>query len=101
MKIAIVGMTGIAVLALQACATLNGPEAQANAAAQAESCKMVTYYSASESLRAQNQKGIPGSDMEKTEGKLDVGRVVLNEPPVLRNSVSRSLSLPARLQRDC
>jgi hypothetical protein len=83
------------------CATLNSPEAQANAAAQAQQCKLVEYHSASEVLRTQNQRGVPGTDMEKTEGKLDIGNAKFRSNPALRDSRVVTQSIPTRLQLDC
>jgi hypothetical protein len=94
------GLAALSVVTLQGCATLNSPEAHANAAAQRQECKMVAYYSASEALRVQNEKGIPGSEMEKTEGKLDIGRLTLNEPRALGDNPP-GMSMTDRIQRTC
>ena len=91
----------VAAFVSSGCATLNGPEAQANAAAQAQQCKLVEYSSASDVLRAQNQRGVPGTAMEKTEGKLDIGDPRFRSNPALRDSRAVTQSIPTRLQLDC
>jgi hypothetical protein len=91
----------IAALASGGCATLDGPEARANAAAQKQECKLVAYSSTAERLRAQNQADVPGTDMQKTEGRLDVGSQPLRDSPQLRESRLNPVAMATRLQQDC
>jgi hypothetical protein len=97
-EVVIACLTGFAA---SGCATLNGPEAHANAAAQAQECKLVAYSSTAERLRAQNQAGVPGTAMEKTEGTLDVGSRQARNNPQLRQSRLNPVAMSDRLQRDC
>jgi hypothetical protein len=95
------GMACAAGLVCGGCATLDGPEAHANAAAQAQPCKLVAYSSTAERLRAQNQGGVPGTEMEKTEGTLAVGSEQLRSNPQLRESRLNPVAMSSRLQQNC
>ena len=95
------GALGLAALGLSGCATLNSPEAFQNAAAQQQECKVVALANGYESVRLAAKRGVDGTDMERTQGKLDIGQVVLHPPqgtastgPVLERTTSK-------LQRDC
>ena len=101
MKGLMIGALSASALALSGCATLNSEEAFPNAAAQKQECKVVTLYSASETLRLQNQKGRDGSAMERTEGSLDIGHVNLNPPRGLRSTLPPLERTTSQLQRDC
>lgn len=96
-------MCGLAVagVALAGCATLNGPEAVANADAQRTQCKVVQFDTTYQSMRMQNQKGTDGTPMQQTEGKLAIGQVKANEPRVLQNPVAPGDSITSQLQRAC
>jgi hypothetical protein len=96
-------MCGLAVagVALAGCATLNGPEAVANADAQRTQCKVVQYDTTYQSMRMQNQKGTDGTPMQQTEGQLAIGQVKANEPRVLQNPVAPGDSITSQLQRSC
>ncbi|MGH8800735.1 MAG: hypothetical protein ACREX6_00360, partial [Casimicrobiaceae bacterium] len=67
------GALALAGLALAGCETLNGPAAMANADAQRTQCKVVVVDTPYQSMRMQNQKGIDGTAMQQTEGKLAIG----------------------------
>ncbi len=95
------GSLALFALALSGCATLNGPEAYANAQDQKMQCKAVTIYTASQELRMQNQKGVDGDAMQQTAGVLDVGHVQLNEPKVLSDPVAPGNSILSQVRRDC
>ena len=101
MRSIVIGGLGVIVSALSGCATLNSEEAFQNAAAQKQECKVVTLYSASETLRLQNLKGRDGSAMEQTEGSLDIGRANLNPPRDLRTTLPKFERTTNQLQRDC
>ncbi|HSQ83002.1 MAG TPA: hypothetical protein VLU54_18030 [Casimicrobiaceae bacterium] len=95
------GTAALLLLALGGCATLNGPEAYANAKAQQTQCKVVTLSSASQELRLQNEKGTGNDAMQQTEGRLDVGHVQLNEPRILSNPVAPGESILTQVRRNC
>lgn len=95
------GSLALLALALAGCATLNGPEAYANAQAQKSECKAVTLYTASQELRMQNQKGVDGDAMQQTAGQLDIGHVQLNEPKVLSDPVAPGNSILSQVRRAC
>ena len=101
MRSIVIGGLGVVALALSGCATVNSPEAFQNAAAQKQECKVVTLYSASETLRLQNQKGRDGSAMEQTAGSLDIGQVNLHPPRGLRTTLPPLERTTSQLQRDC
>jgi hypothetical protein len=90
-----------AALSIGGCETMNGPEAQANAAAQRGECKVVSIDTTRQELRMQNQKGTDGRPIDQAEGQLGAGRVVLNNPKALREPTGRIDTLPARALRDC
>lgn len=96
-----VGAMAVAGLTLAGCAALNGPEAVANAEAQRTQCKVVEYDTTYQSMRMQNKKGTDGTPMQQTEGKLAIGRLKANEPPVLQNPVAPGDSITSQLQRSC
>lgn len=95
------GAAALLTLALAGCATLNGPEAYANAKAQQTQCKVVTLSSAAQELRMQNRKGVGDDAMQQTEGKLDIGHVQLNEPRILSNPVAPGESVLSQARRSC
>lgn len=95
------GAAALLALALAGCATLNGPEAYANARAQRTQCKAVTLTSAAQELRLQNRKGVGDDAMQQTEGKLDVGHAQLNEPRILSNPVAPGESVLSQARRSC
>ena len=97
----VVGALGAAAFALAGCATLNSEEAFQNAAAQTHECRMVALANDYESVRLAAKSGVDGNGMEKTEGALKSGQVVLHPPagtattgPVLERNTSK-------LQREC
>jgi hypothetical protein len=101
MKMMVAGALGVAALGLAGCATLNSPEAFQNAAAQTHECRMVALNSDYESVRLAAKPGVDGDAMERTEGALKSGQVVLHAPagtattgPVLERNTSK-------LQREC
>ncbi|MGC1818875.1 MAG: hypothetical protein WA900_14610 [Casimicrobiaceae bacterium] len=95
------GTAALLALGTTGCATLNGPDAYANAADQRGECKVVTLHTASQELRLQNQKGVGDDAMQQTEGKLDVGHVQLNEPHALSNPVAPGESILSQVRRSC
>jgi len=92
-------LAAFAAVALAGCATAPGPQAQA--ASNAEECKVTTVYSASEELRNQNKTGVTGSEIQRAEGANNIGRVAGNPPPALRNSFSKQEGLAGKAQRNC
>lgn len=82
-------------LAAAGCAT-TAPEPQARADSQ--ECKVVAVYSASDVLRNQNARGVPGSGIARAEGAADSGRIEATAP--LRTP-SRLDGMPAQLARNC
>ena len=101
MRLRTLTFSSLCAIALAGCATLNGPEAQQNAAANEQSCKVITVSSVSESLRLQNQRNVAGDAIERTEGNLDLGHVRLNEPRQLRSRTVPLEGISNRLQRSC
>ncbi len=95
------GSLALLAMAMAGCASLNGPEAYANAQAQKTECKVVTLSSASQEIRMQNQKGVDGNAMQQTEGQLDIGHVQLNEPKALQDPVAPGNSLLSQVRRNC
>ena len=83
-------------LAAAGCATTSTPSPQASADSQ--ECKVVAVYSASDVLHNQNKSGVPGSDIAKSDGAADAGRVAATAP--LRTP-SRLDSMPAQIARNC
>jgi hypothetical protein len=101
MKVYVMGALGAAAVALSGCATLNSPEAFQNAAAQKQECRVVALANDGESVRLAAKSGVDGTAMERTEGGLKSGQIVLHPPagtastgPVLERNTSK-------LQRDC
>ena len=84
-------------LAAAGCATpAPGPQASAGT----QECKVVAVYSASDVLRNQNARGVPGSEIARAEGAADSGRIA-GMPPAQLRAPAKLDSAPAKLARDC
>jgi uncharacterized membrane protein len=101
MKAMVTGLVGVAALGLAGCATLNSPEAFQNAAAQKQDCRMVALANDYESVRLAAKPGVDGDAMEKTEGALKSGQVVLHAPPGTATTGPVLERNTSKLQRDC
>ena len=101
MNISAMGTIAVVALTLAGCETLNGPQAVANAEAQRQDCKAVVVTSTAESMRMQNQRGVEGDEMRRTEGTLALAKLKQNEPRVLRNPVAPEESVTSKALRDC
>ena len=101
MNVSTMGTIAAVALALAGCETLNGPQAVANAEAQRQDCKAVVVTSTAESMRMQNQRGVEGDEMRRTEGTLALGKLNQNEPRVLRNPIAPEDSVTSKAQRHC
>lgn len=96
-----IGLIGVAALLLVGCGTLNGPQAVANADAQREECKATVVTNAADSMRMQNQPGVPSDEMKQAEGTLALGRLKLHEPRALREPIAPEQSVTSKALRDC
>jgi len=98
-----VGALGFAALGLSGCATLNSPEAFQNAAAQKQDCKVVAFSNGIDSLRLAAKPGVgtDGTEMQRTEGKLEIGQAVLHPPAGTRSTGPLLERTTSKLQRDC
>ena len=96
-----VGTISALALASAGCATVDGPEAIANAQAQREDCKVVTVSSTSQELRLANGRAADVNAMQQTEGQLDLGHVKLDEPRAVRNPIAPEQSLVSKALREC
>jgi len=84
-------------LAATGCAT-TALEKQASAAPQ--ECKVVAVYSATDVLRNQNARGVPGSDIARADGAVESGRIAAFPPPEL-GGPARLDSTAAKIARAC
>jgi hypothetical protein len=95
----------LAVAAILATPSFTGcvtaPEAQANAAAQTNECKVVSIDNTRQELRMQNQKGTDGTPMDQTEGQVGTNRAARTDPKALRAPTGRVDNLASRALRDC
>jgi len=80
------------------CATAPAPEPQASAGAQ--ECRVVAVYSATDVLRNQNARGVPGSAMARADGATDSGRIAAAPPAELR-APAKLDSTMSKLAREC
>ena len=94
-------IAAVGAIALAGCETLNGPQAVANAEAQRDQCKAVVVTSTAESMRMQNQRGVDGDAMRRTEGTLALGRLKLDDPPALQNRIAPEDNITSRALRAC
>jgi hypothetical protein len=100
-------LIGAAGLAMSGCATVNSPEAYANAAANKEECKAVAVYSTHQELHTQLDTGVPPTDgvpktaLAKEDGVQGTMQVNANPPPSLRTPLGRLNSTTGRLLLDC
>ena len=81
-------------LAAAGCATTGAPGPQASA--DSRECKVVAVYSASDVLRNQNARGVPGSEAARADGAAESGRIAANAqlrtPSRLDSATSRIVS---------
>jgi len=84
-------------LAVTGCAT-TAPDQQASAATQ--ECNVVAVYSASDVMRNQNARGVPGSDIAKADGAAESGRIAAFPPAELR-APAKLDSTASKLARAC
>ena len=94
-----IGACAIVVIALAGCATAGGPDRVS--AANTRDCKVVTVHSASEALRNQNARGVPGTEMQRVEGAADIGRVAAFPPRALRSPGGALDGRAAEVARAC
>ena len=95
------GALGFAALGLSGCATLNSPEAFQNAAAQQQECRVVALANGYESLRLAAKGGVDGTAMERTDGALKSGQIVLHPPPGTATTIPVLERNTSKLQREC
>ena len=90
----------VPVLALAAagCATISTPQPQASTAAQ--ECKVVAVYSASDVMRNQNARGVPGSTMARADGANESARLA-GFAPLQPRTAPRLDSNLSGLARQC
>jgi hypothetical protein len=103
-----IGVVGLAALLLAGCETVNGPQAVAAADAQRNTeCSTVRLSSAAKQLRMDSARAAARTEtqgensMEETEGRLDLGRIRLNEPRALRHPIAPEESLTSKALREC
>ncbi|MGE5170891.1 MAG: hypothetical protein ACM3JC_11060 [Rudaea sp.] len=101
MNASTMGVLGLAALLCAGCATLNGPQAYANAEAQREECKATVVTNTAESMRMQNRKGLQTDEMKRAEGALALARIKQNEPAALRQPIAPEESLTSKTLRGC
>ena len=107
MKIVMTGGLIAGALAVSSCATINSPEAYANAAANKQECKAVAVYSTPHELRTQLDTGVPGSNgvpktaLAKEDGVQGTMQVNANPPPSLQTPLGRMNSTTGRILQDC
>jgi len=89
------------VIALAGCETLNSPQAVANADAQRDECKATVVTSTTDSMRMQNQRGVDGDPMRRTEATLALGRLKLDNPRALRNDIAPEDNITSKALRAC
>ena len=87
----------VALLAATGCAT-TAPEHLASVPPQ--ECKVVAVYSASDVLRNQNARGVPGSEIARADGAAESGRIAAFPPAELR-SPAKLDSTAAKIARAC
>ena len=85
-------------VAASGCATAPTPEPQASAGTQ--ECKVVAVYSATDVLRNQNTRGVPGSAMARADGATDSARIAAFPPAELR-APAKLDSTASKLARAC
>jgi len=108
MRIVLLGGLIASALAVSSCATMNSPEAYANAAAtKSQGCKMIAVYSTPQELRTQLDTGVPGTNgipktaMAETDGMHGTMQVNANPPPSLQTPLGRLNSTTGRMLQDC
>jgi hypothetical protein len=102
MKATSFALAGVALLALSACETLNGPQAYANADAQRYGCKATVVTNTPEAMRLQNRPDATTDEMKQTEGTLALGKIKQNEPRVLQQGrAATEESLTSKTLRGC
>jgi hypothetical protein len=97
MNTSTIAALGLAALLVAGCETMNGPDQVASA----EDCKATVVTSTAESMRMQNQPGVPTDDMRRTEGTLAMGKLRLNEPRALRHPIAPEEGLTSKTLRGC
>jgi hypothetical protein len=93
----IIAAMSAAGLLVTGCETMSGP----GQVATAEECKATVVTSTAESMRMQNQQGVPTDDMRRTEGTLAMGKLRLNEPRVLRHPIAPEEGITSKTLRGC
>jgi hypothetical protein len=88
---------GMAAWLVAGCQTMNGPDQVASA----EDCKATVVTSTAQSMRMQNQPGVPTDDMRRAEGTLAMGKLRLNEPRALRHPIAPEEGLTSKTLRGC
>ena len=88
---------GMAALLVAGCETVNGPDQVASA----EECKATVVTNTAETMRMQNQPGVPTDDMRRTEGTLAMARLRLHEPAAIRHPIAPEEGVASKTLRGC